>query len=493
MAATDFSAGPTASAGGVRPVETVKLPLVVWVYLFAVVIPIGVSLGPLVLTGLRVLLLVMILPLMFGLFTGKYGKIIATDVLFLLHIGWATVALAANNPGQVVEQVGSVGMEFLGGYALGRAYIRTREDFAALTKALIVVVLAMLPLALIETLTGRTLMVEALRKVPGIRTVAISVQEDRFGLDRVQLGFAHPIHFGLFCSVVFSLCFVAMEGTFGEARRWLIAFIVGAMGFLALSSGALLAIALQCGLIAWAMIFAKVEKRWWILFALFVLAYIAIDLLSNRKPIQVFMSYATFSAHTAYWRALIFEWGMKNVWANPILGLGLNDWIRPWFMHSGSMDNFWLVMAVRYGIPGFVFVTAGYILVVYHVMRRNFSGDETLTVYRRAWVFTFLGLSFTLCTVHVWTSIYSFVFFMLGAGVWLVTAQTQEASGVSDAKPIDAGRTGPVYARTLGDPTSATPRTAPRGLVAPQRPKQATADVRKSAPRYSRFDPSGDG
>ena len=313
LVSTDFSTGSAPSSGMMTPVVAGKLPLVVWAYLFAVVIPIGVTVGPLVLTSLRILLLVMILPLMFGLFTGKYGKIIATDVLFMVHIAWASLALAVNNPSQVVEQIGSVGAEFLGGYALGRAYIRTREDFAALTKALIVVVLMMLPLALIETTTGRTPLIELLRKLPGVRTVAISVQEDRFGLDRVQLGFAHPIHFGLFCSVVFSLCFVAMEGTFGEARRWITAMVVAAMGFLALSSGALLAIALQFGLILWSMMFAKVEKRWWILLGLFVLAYITVDLLSNRKPLQVFMSYATFSAHTAYWRALIFEWGMVNL------------------------------------------------------------------------------------------------------------------------------------------------------------------------------------
>lgn len=475
------------------PVVAGKLPLVAWVYLFAVVIPIGVTVGPLVLTSLRILLLVMVLPLMFGLFTGKYGKIIATDVLFVVHIAWASLALAVNNPNQVVEQIGSVGVEFLGGYALGRAYIRTREDFAALTKALIMIVLMMLPLALVETTTGRTPLIELLRKLPGVRTVAISVQEDRFGLDRVQLGFAHPIHFGLFCSVVFSLCFVAMQGTFSEARRWITAMIVAAMGFLALSSGALLAIALQFGLILWSMMFAKVEKRWWILLGLFVLAYITIDLLSNRKPLQVFMSYATFSAHTAYWRALIFEWGMLNVWANPWLGLGLNDWVRPWYMYSGSMDNFWLVMAVRYGIPGFVFVTAGYVFVVYRVMRRDFQGDETLTAFRRAWVFTFMGLSFTLCTVHVWTSIYSFVFFMLGAGVWLVTAKTQEASGTGDGPDVSGtARTEPIYARAFRESAERENSRGPRGLVAPQNAQNMATDVQAAAPRYSRFDHSGE-
>lgn len=476
MAVTDMMMPPLRGGFASVTPQAGRLRWQAWVFLLAVVIPMGIQVGPLALTALRLFLMVMIIPLMVRLFLGHFGKIFATDVLFVLHIIWATVALAINNPNMVIEQTGSVGMEFLGGYVMGRAYIRTRADFAALARALIIIVLAMVPIALVETTTGRPLLLEALRMIPGVKTVALNYQDPRFGLERVQMGFAHPIHFGLFCSVTFSLCFVAMEGTFSAARRWITASIIAGMAFLALSSGALLAIVLQFGLIAWAMMF-KFEKRWWLLVGLAVLAYIAIDLLSNRKPIQVFMSYATFSAHTAYWRALIFEWGMINVWKHPIFGLGLNDWERPFYMYSGSMDNFWLVMAVRYGIPGFLTVTAGYVLVVARVMRRDFSADPVLTQFRRAWVFTFLGLSFTLCTVHVWTNIYAFTFFMLGAGTWLILADTVEDAKLPDTTP---------------DTQSPFSRS-PRGLVAPQvrdmkAPPRKDATKPKRAPaRYSRF------
>ena len=487
MAATDILSMRTPPIGVAHDAATNRLPLVVWLYLLAVVIPVGVSVGPLVMTGVRIVLIVMILPLLVQLFMGRFGKLFATDFLFIAHVVWTAVALAVNNPSQVIQQTGSVGMEFLGGYVLGRAYIRTREDFATLSKVMILLVLMMVPLALIETITGRALLVELLQKVPGIRTIGVSVQDRRFGLDRVQLGFAHPIHFGLFCSVTFSLCFVAMEGTFGTMRRWITGAIIAATGFLALSSGAILAIALQFALILWAMMFAKVEKRWWILFGLFVLAYVVIDLLSNRRPVDVFMTYATFSAQTAYWRAQIFEWGMKSVIANPFVGIGLNDWVRPWYMYTNSVDNFWLLMAMRYGIPGFVTVTLGYILVVYHVMRRDLRADPVLAVFRRAWVFTFLGLSFTLCTVHVWTSMYSFVFFMLGAGVWFIVAPTQEDRAADT--PVETPRVdGPVFARPLR--AEALTQRTPRGLVAPQR--HTDAAPKTHSPRYSRFDPADD-
>lgn len=436
-----------------------RLPLPVVLYLLAIVIPIGFNAGPLFLTLLRTFLLVMVIPLFFRLVSGRLGKLLATDILFLLYIAWATLALAMTSPDQVISQSGSVGIEFIGGYLTGRAYIRDKGSFIALCRWLTVLVMISMPFSIYEAWTGRPLIVEYIRKIPGLTSVAIVTIEGRMGLERVQNVFAHPIHYGLFCSVAFSLCFVALKDVYSTSRRLISSLVIMLSGFLALSSGALLAIVLQIALIAWSLIFARIRWRWWLLVGLFALAYLVIDILSTRSPIRVFMSYATFSAHNAYWRGIIFEWGIKNIFgdasvgvpAAPWFGLGMRDWIRPWFMHSGSMDNFWLVIAVRYGVPGLLFLVVGYSIAIYHVMRRNFDTDSTMLQIRRAWVFTFLGLTFTLCTVFVWTNIYSFVFFMFGAGIWMITVP---ASATSDAKAdtntmaTPVGRTGqPIYTR----------------------------------------------
>ena len=39
----------------------------------------------------------------------------------------------------------------------------------------------------------------------------------------------------------------------------------------------------------------------------------------------MFLTYATFNSGTAYYRSLIFEWGMKNVWGSPIFGMPIID------------------------------------------------------------------------------------------------------------------------------------------------------------------------
>lgn len=408
-----------------------RLPLPVAIYLLCMVIPVWFFVGPLYLSTLRLLLLVMTLPLLIGLLSGRYGRMILTDWLFLAHIAWATVAMAVNSPDRVVEQMGSVGTEFIGGYLLGRAYIRTPETFLALCRWLVAIVLILLPFTIHESRVGAAIMLELIRGLPGIETFAKVPPDPRMGLFRAQTVFAHPIHHGLFCSIAFSLAFVALKGVVSDTRRWISAGLIAAAGFLGLSSGAWLAILLQMGLIIWATAFDRITWRWWLLVGFFVVAYVVVDVLSNRTPIRVFMSYATFSPHNAYWRGIIFEWGLANVIGSaekgivgsPWFGIGINDWVRPGFMHSGSMDNFWLVMAVRYGLPGFLLLAVGYILVIAKVMRRDFTADPVLRQIRRAWVFTMLGLSFTLSTVHVWSSVYSFIVFIFATGIWLITAQ----------------------------------------------------------------------
>ena len=65
------------------------------------------------------------MPLTFSLLRGAYGRLIWTDYFFFLYIVWATVAIAVNNPDRVLQNVGSTGIEFLGGYLIGRAWLVT--------------------------------------------------------------------------------------------------------------------------------------------------------------------------------------------------------------------------------------------------------------------------------------------------------------------------------------------------------------------------------
>jgi hypothetical protein len=413
------------------PTERLALP--VKLYLVAVMLPLAFYVGPIYMTTLRVVLLVMIVPLLVMLFRGRFGRIIPTDIMFMLYIAWAAVAYLVNHPDTMVQHIGSSGVEFLGGYMMGRAYIRTRGQFFTLCKTLGIMIAATLPLALYESQTNRPLLIDLVRSLPGLTAPEIIDYEQRMGLYRSQVVFAHPILYGAFCSLGFALTFVALKDQISTRRRYVMSALVGLCTFLSLSSGAILAVTIQIMLMCWYWTFRRIEWRWFLLLGIFAVMYVVVDLLSNRTPIRVFMSYATFSAHNAFWRGLINEWGLMNIFGSvengippsPWVGIGERDWVRPAFMHSASVDNFWLVTALRYGVPAFLFLAGGYAAGLWRIARRDFRGDVTLEHIRRAWIFTFLGMTFTLITVHVWTALYSFVFFMFGTGMWLYTTQPE--------------------------------------------------------------------
>jgi hypothetical protein len=478
-------ARPMAGAGGAIS----DLPWPVGLYLFVVLVPISAKVGPLVMTSLRLMLLAMVVPLAIQLVAGRFGRVRATDVLFLAFVLWSGLSIGVNNPTRAVEYVGSTGLEFFGGYLMGRAYIRTPQAFMALARTLILLMLVTMPLAVFETLTGRSLLIEMLKNLPfGLGTTSgDNTMPARLGLTRVQLTFAHPIHYGVFGTTVFALAFVALKGQTPTPLRYLSSAAIGICIFISVSSGAVLALLIQIMLIAWATLFAGMKRRWHLLVALVVTTYVVIDVLSTRTPVDVFLSYATFNSHTAYWRSIIFDWGMTNVWANPVFGIGLNDWVRPWFMGSASVDNFWLLTAMRNGIPGFLFLAAGYLVGLAQVMRRDFSADPLLRQLRLGWVITFVGMTFTLATVAIWTNIYSFVFFMFAAGLWL--SEVPSAGAAPAPAAPDRGRTA---RRAAGGPPDRTRPHQPDLTDLPDRaaPPAGTAATAEAGPRYTRFPPA---
>lgn len=484
MAAIEHPSRSTAGprrAVALLPEGRLAIPVVL--YLVAIMLPIGFYVGPIYLNLIRIVLLVTVIPLTLKVLAGQCGRILVPDIFFLLFVIWTAIATAINDPGRVMEHVGSTSVEFIGSYVLARAYIRTAADFLSLSRILVLLIIATTPIAVYELITNNPLILQILQSIPGMRTewIITGGDEMRMGLFRVQAVFSHPIHYGMFCSVGFALCFVGLKGVYGTLRRYVSTAIITLCTFMSLSSGALLPVFLQAGIIIWAYIFNRVEKRWFIFVGLVVLGYVTVEILSNRPPLIVFASYLAFSPWNAYWRALIFEYGMQNVWANPWFGIGMTgDWVRPDWMGPSTVDNFWLVVAMRYGFPGILLLGVGYLQPFLPIAFRKFARGTDAWRLRRAWLIVFVGLTFSLTTVHVWSTLYSFVFFLFGAGMCFLTIPSEQGAGATAVAQRLA-------ARRSGEPGLAPAQEAAptAGLV-----QQSDGQVEGgSATPYSRFPP----
>lgn len=405
----------------------VKLAMPAVLLLIAFTMPpeTSVSLGAVRLSPFRVVLLITVMPSLIHLLSGKAGPLNAIDIAMLLHSFWCIIAFAAyGGIGQAIESGGIYFVECFGAYAMGRRYIRNAADFQAMSLFVALIVCCLLLLAIPESLSHVPYIRDTFRSILGGPTLEFI--EPRLGLSRAYGPFDHPILFGVFCSMAFGTAWYVVRPRLSPVRAYTIIFAVMLASFLSLSAGAWTMVVMQIALIGWDRVTKGLPMRWGMLFAGIVLILVAVSMLSNRSPVKVFISYASFSAQSSYNRVLIWEFGTAEVARHPLFGIGLGEWTRPIWM-SSSMDNFWLIIAVRYGLPALIFLAFAIFYIAIKASARTGMPQDWVNC-RMAWIVTVAGAAFAACTVHLWNSTFGFFIFFIGAGAWLVDKQPARPS-----------------------------------------------------------------
>ena len=408
------------------------------VFFFLIVaIPAEFSIADVKLSFLRLFVVLMALPLFFKVVSGRYGGFLKPDALFLTYIIWGFLIITLHHGiDKSIKYSVVQGLLLFVPYLLGRTAVRSPEGFAFVLKCALVLIFFLTPFALYEMLTERLILSEIFSKIPGFKVYDNVIHPPRMGLYRAQATFEHPILWGMFCSItVMSSWYVfGASKTPGSRFLWTPIGVIGT--FTSISSGALLALMTQFMLAGWDMVTRTIEKRWRLLTILVVTTYIALDIAANRSPAQIFIATATFNSSSGFNRLLIWEYGSAEVIRNPIFGLGLKDWIRaPWMV--SSIDNFWLVIAMRYGLPGFILFTLPLAIILARVGRMDFTHDPQRAGCQMGYIIALVGMFMGLCTVHMWEGPAAFMMFFIGAGVWMFTTPHKTADGAEDAEPDD--------------------------------------------------------
>ncbi len=396
-------------------------------FLLSLVVPFGISIGPVLLSPHRLLILVLFVPFFFMLFFARRaGPVLLADWLIFGSALWVALALAMNHPvGRIIEPAGIHMIEFFGAYLIARVAIQSSEDFHQVVKVFFIIVMVLLPFAAIESLTHRPILLELL---PGTYVYPIDAGA-RLGMRRAQSLFAHPIIYGVFVSAGLGFFWYTLKP---RGLRFAAAPLVAMATIFSLSTGALISFIMQAAFISWDSIMKALKRRWTLFVILAILGYILIDLLSNRTPFHVLVTYATFSTGSAYNRILIWQYGTENVWANPIFGIGLNDWARPVWMVS-SVDNYWLLIAMMYGLPAIVMLLLALVLILRKVALADLRSLDARQC-RAAYLVVFGGLFIAGGTVHFWHAMMAFVMFIYGSGGWIAAGRGRDDDDGEEAK-----------------------------------------------------------
>lgn len=386
-------------------------------FIFTLALPVSYYFGPVRLSPYRILLMAMLLPCFFMWISGKAGKIRSCDIYILLYLAWSSLSIFLNMGNSGFEPAGMLVIETLGAYLLARCFVRDAATFRSTVKFFFLIVVFLLPFAAAEAILKQPILYNLFRLLGSVTPP--TDMEMRMGMRRAQGSLEHPILFGVFCSAALSLAYYSYgraAGGFWGSFRAGTAFLAT---FFSLSTGAYLSAMVQLMLIGWDRVTRTVQKRWKILGAIVIVGYILVDSLSNRSPFQVFISYLTFNQHNSYNRVLTWIYGTQHVMNHPWIGGGLGlDWIRPWWMNP-SVDNFWLVVAMRHGLPAIAFLMLAIAAMMRQVTKLDLETGEVDNA-RKGLLITLAGLSFAICSVHLWNASYVLFIFLIGCGPWML-------------------------------------------------------------------------
>ena len=369
--------------------------------------------------------LILLLPVAVArLMTGRDQRMRGFDYLFVVYGLWTIGAYTSHTGKDVFVYGGSLALEALGGYFVARAFVRTGDQLRATMRVFVAAILVAALFALPETLLGQIYTHDILRQITGYHH-PIGV-ETRLGLTRAYGTFDHPIHYGTFCAALLALFWYAERRT---TTRRLNAGTMTLATFLGLSSAPMLCLGLQGGMLVWDRVTRRLKSRMTITLSALAGLYIGMSMFSNRSPIAFIATGMTLDPWTGFYRLQIWEAGMQNVWANPWTGIGLGDWERPWWMISDTVDAFWLVTAMRQGIPAFLLLALAIVLIARAVLtRRHRHVDDNATRVAIGWMMTVIALSLIGATVHYWNVLHAFFFFVIGLGGWIADPSRSAAA-----------------------------------------------------------------
>ena len=395
-------------------------------FIYSLGIPFMVNVATLNLPLYRIVLLIAFVPSVLAILTSRKIRFGVIELLLIVHFIFVVMSLSVNHGvANIIEPSGSYFVECVAAFLLGKAACQDKEQFLRIFRHVVYMLCLLLPFVMIQSFTGQNVLLDFARSLFPI--VAATIQDQRLGLFRANVTFPHSILFGIFASFALSLVFLSYR-----KLKYLSVPVIGLSTFFSLSTGALLVFVVQTIFLFWNRVLRRFPNRWWILFGAFLFTYVSIDVLSNRTPFHVFVDYLTLNSGSAYNRILIWHYGTAEVARHPFFGIAFNEWNNPEWM-SDSMDNFWLLIAVRYGLPAFVFLFAAFVVLFWKACRRSFPDDPHLSNIRLGWCLSLLAFAIAGSTVHFFGSVFPLFLFLWGAGAWFYDRPLRKPQRVTPA------------------------------------------------------------
>jgi hypothetical protein len=346
-------------------------------------------------------------------------KFMACDFYLCLACLWM-VSVKINSP----ELFGTASNAWALGasYLVGRVYVRDYQSAKYFVQLLKHVAIALVAIALLDTLTGRflthDLMTSLFHITEPARAQPKELHRSFFGVTvlRAEGTFPHPILFGTFCTIAATIfVFCSEGGALKLASLWVC--VIGCL--VSISSAPFLGLVIAVSLYYYDRLTFPSRQRWRMLYAGGAVAVCGAFAVSNN-PITWIFRHLTTDPADGYYRLLIWQNALLHIKLSPVMGADPISWSRNQIL-GDSIDCVWLVLALTYGLPAVALIlvaTASACGVLGH--KKGMSPiDSQLMHYRTGFsvvlfLFALIGL-----TVHYWDQIWMFWGLCIGIRVSL--------------------------------------------------------------------------
>ncbi len=365
---------------------------------------------------------------LFVLYTNIRGRWtwVLPDFLMLFGTAWIWLALYTTTEftdffTSSVAMTVDIGLA----YFFGRAAFRSLRDLRLFLILMLPGLAFMAVIVALESVLHRHLLqpfVGDLLNVRGVYNI-----DERLGLMRSRGPFPHPILAGIFFASFLPLYW--LSGVKGWPR--LVGIGTSFFSIFTVSSAAMLAISISLMLIVYNWISQRIANfSWRLFFVVSAIVIFALEFGTKSGSFNLIMRYASLNSYSAFNRVLIWRYGTMNVEKNPWFGIGYAEWERPSWMFSGSIDHYWLLLAIQYGLVPPVTLAAATILALLALNRRSMRETHVDRMAIRGLVMALAVFALGIVSVSIWLSTQVWYHLMLGMSVSIGYAMLRERAPV---------------------------------------------------------------
>ena len=360
------------------------------------------------------------------------------DWLIVAHAFWtATALILVYGTASGIQSSGFYLLEFLVVYLVARIYLRTPGQLKATINVLFVMVAISAAFAIPEGLTGKPIVHEIARSMTG--NYYPLNHETRMGIFRAKSFFEHEILYGVFCASTLALVWFASTP---EQRVWK-APLIGVATFFSASSAPLMIFTLQIWLLLLERLTRTVKNRLLVVGSSIGVVLLMLDTFTGRGVIGI-ITMVSLNPATAWNRRAIWQFGIDDVMRHPFFGFDPITYSRPNWL-GASVDNYWLLIMMRSGIPALVFLFLALLLIWLAACRLG-NKNELVVRLRNGWGMAIVALLLTGATVAFFGKLQPLFSFFIGFGAALANSYRPEEETPTE-KAAEPVRRGPVFSR----------------------------------------------